>query len=253
MHKISYLILLINTCNSAAQIFPNALKSWPDNVEYNKLDFGQKKNDRSEITGVYTFGDSESEVEVIIQLNNESIDIQFSYFKYLMDSMENYLPTKTYETYNDVHIQEDGIFRCSVYEGVFARYSGAEFIYEHALILNRIPGMKMDINLKDSGQVGFKTSNLDDYYSIYDYPQLFLENLDSIQLRNELSEKEIWILKNSLYAKYGYVFNNKYLADYFSSKSWYSPTYNLPPRIAFTRIEENNLKLLVAMEKNKKK
>lgn len=41
-----------------------------------------------------------------------------------------------------------------------------------------------------------------------------------------LSKKELEIMRNSIYARYGYKFKREDLLDYFSQYSWYSPTTN---------------------------
>ena len=39
-----------------------------------------------------------------------------------------------------------------------------------------------------------------------------------------MSNKELEIMRNSIYARYGYKFKREDLLDYFSQYSWYNPT-----------------------------
>lgn len=39
-----------------------------------------------------------------------------------------------------------------------------------------------------------------------------------------LTEEEIFLARNEIYARHGYIFNDAALSDYFNSKSWYQPT-----------------------------
>lgn len=41
-----------------------------------------------------------------------------------------------------------------------------------------------------------------------------------------LSQKELRLARNEIYARHGYIFNSKDLQNYFSSQSWYSPNPN---------------------------
>ena len=70
---------------------------------------------------------------------------------------------------------------------------------------------------------------------------------------NGLSKKDLDIMKNMIYAKYGYKFNREDLANYFSKFSWYSPQSNDAAAIynQMTSIEKYNIEFIKKHEQNK--
>ena len=58
-----------------------------------------------------------------------------------------------------------------------------------------------------------------------DYPQGSTRLLDHSDLQN-LTMKEIRILKNEIFARHGYIFKNKELANHFNAQPWYSAMYS---------------------------
>ena len=64
-----------------------------------------------------------------------------------------------------------------------------------------------------------------------------------------LSEREIWIWKNSLYARKGYIFKNPLLLKFFLKFDWYVPRHKSIPQSAFSSIEASNVSLLHEFEK----
>ena len=63
-----------------------------------------------------------------------------------------------------------------------------------------------------------------------------------------LSEREIWIWKNALYARKGYIFKNPLLLKFFLKYDWYVPRHKSIPQSAFSRIEAFNVSLLHQFE-----
>ena len=60
------------------------------------------------------------------------------------------------------------------------------------------------------------------YQGDYVIPDSSTRYITTEELQN-LSEDEILLARNEIYAKHGYIFNNQALSQYFSSKSWYIP------------------------------
>ena len=60
--------------------------------------------------------------------------------------------------------------------------------------------------------------------------EVLINSLSEVRLSEadlaDLSNKDMEILRNSIYARYGYRFNRSDLLEYFSRYSWYSPTTN---------------------------
>ncbi len=67
-----------------------------------------------------------------------------------------------------------------------------------------------------------------------------LKNYDSKTLR---------LIRNEIFARYGYSFKSKELQQYFETQSWYKPEYGSYDTL-LTEIEKNNIELLIQLEKN---
>ena len=63
------------------------------------------------------------------------------------------------------------------------------------------------------------------------------------------SKEELKILRNSIYAWYGYKFSDPYLDKYFKSKCWYWPIEKA--YIQFNNIENQNIKSIIEIEEGK--
>jgi len=65
-----------------------------------------------------------------------------------------------------------------------------------------------------------------------------------------LSDNELWIARNEIYARHGRLFNNEYLQQYFNRCAWYEG--EIPAEefreSALSQLEKDNLKLLAAAE-----
>lgn len=84
-------------------------------------------------------------------------------------------------------------------------------------------------------------------YIIADSSTRYLTNADL----SPLSEWEVRIARNEIYARHGRIFNTKELADYFAEKSWYTPSIS-PDNFNnsyLNSIEIENLKFITNYEK----
>ncbi len=89
----------------------------------------------------------------------------------------------------------------------------------------------------------------------YNYPQKnyrrFPEGSIKVLTEDELkkySAEELKIMRNEIYADYGYIFEDKCLMDYFSSQTWYKPEKKHFYHI--TALEKHNIDLIKRMEEN---
>ncbi len=57
------------------------------------------------------------------------------------------------------------------------------------------------------------------------------------------------LIRNEIFARYGYRFKSNELQQYFDSQSWYKPSYGSYDSL-LTEIEKANIKLLLKLEKN---
>lgn len=64
-----------------------------------------------------------------------------------------------------------------------------------------------------------------------------------------LKKSDIFILRNSIYARHGYSFKNRQLRSYFEMHDWYMPVFNDVSK-EFTKIELDNIDLLLLYEEN---
>jgi hypothetical protein len=79
------------------------------------------------------------------------------------------------------------------------------------------------------------------------YPEASLRQLYSEDLYR-LSKYELKIMRNEIYARYGYIFQTDDMRDYFNRQSWYVPKYtDVNPFIS--RIEKKNIELIKYFEK----
>lgn len=65
----------------------------------------------------------------------------------------------------------------------------------------------------------------------------------------KLSADELNIAINEIYARYGRIFKNASLAEYFNSQSWYTPKYTpeeFDANVQFNEYEQTNLRLLIS-------
>lgn len=73
------------------------------------------------------------------------------------------------------------------------------------------------------------------------------ELFDVIEL-NKLDSKELAILRNSIYAKHGYIFSTEEVSEYFSQFSWYKPLSKDVGK-KLNNIDKENIKNIIAIEK----
>jgi len=83
--------------------------------------------------------------------------------------------------------------------------------------------------------------------SVFDFNSS-LEELNSKDVEN-LSKADIYILRNSIYARHGYSFKSAQLSSYFQEQSWYYPVKS-DIKKELSKIEKNNISLLMRYEKN---
>lgn len=68
---------------------------------------------------------------------------------------------------------------------------------------------------------------------------------------SNLKKADLFILRNSIYARHGYSFKNQQLRAYFDREPWYIPV-STDVKNEFTAIEKKNIELLMRYEKNAK-
>lgn len=64
----------------------------------------------------------------------------------------------------------------------------------------------------------------------------------------KFSQKQLRLMRNEIFADYGYIFNSKDLNEYFTSKLWYHPKYETVS-FKLSYIEKVNIKTILELEK----
>ena len=75
------------------------------------------------------------------------------------------------------------------------------------------------------------------------------EDLLTEKIVSEFSKTDIYILRNSIFARHGYSFRKKDLRQYFDRQEWYIPVH-ANVRSDLTALEKQNIKLLLAYEEH---
>ena len=84
------------------------------------------------------------------------------------------------------------------------------------------------------------------FYGFGSYPEASERDLDDSEL-SDMTERELKIMRNEIFARHGYIFKTKDMKNYFSAQSWYRPMYsNVTNRI--TIIEKKNIDLINSFE-----
>ena len=64
---------------------------------------------------------------------------------------------------------------------------------------------------------------------------------------NDYSKRELRIMRNEIFARYGYIFNTKDIKTYFNKKKWYEPSKNNIDKY-LSDLEKDNIKLIKEIE-----
>ena len=80
------------------------------------------------------------------------------------------------------------------------------------------------------------------------YPSYFYDLLD-ITLLESMTKNELRILRNTIFARYGFIFSSEDLRNYFSQFPWYNPTRN-NVEDELTQIDWKNIRLITRAEQD---
>lgn len=64
-----------------------------------------------------------------------------------------------------------------------------------------------------------------------------------------IPSSELRLMRNTIFARKGYIFKSKDLTDYFNQYPWYYPTRSYIPQSDFSEIENHNIQLIKKFEK----
>lgn len=106
---------------------------------------------------------------------------------------------------------------------------------------------------KYSDTIDGKVEEYEDYEYYTNTEKLFEKNASLEELETEfvsnLSKADIFILRNSIFARHGFAFRDKQLRMYFEDYDWYMPVFG-DVKEDLTDIEIKNIELLLRYEQN---
>lgn len=110
---------------------------------------------------------------------------------------------------------------------------------EYISMVNQMPQIKTNLRIEAEG-VHFDASQ-------YQIPVSSIKSIEQSDLVN-MTDNQLWIARNEIYARHGRVFENEYLQNYFNSCSWYTPIEDKTEvaETELSEIEKHNLEQLVA-------
>lgn len=83
---------------------------------------------------------------------------------------------------------------------------------------------------------------------VYDYSDYVVYTRLTPSELAGLSKSDLRIMRNTIYARHGYIFKSDDLTEYFSNFSWYKPRYSSLPLDAFSDVERHNIELIQKYE-----
>lgn len=132
-----------------------------------------------------------------------------------------------------------------------------DYIDKDSCRMVRVLSGKLEINIKDlkpTKNIEFGIINENSFISIpTDFEKIKNQNvlgLGDLNLDGTYTKDELKLLRNTIYAQYGYAFKSKDLQDYFSLFEWYMPDPNLTmEQIVLTEKEKKFLDEILKREK----
>lgn len=192
----------------------------------------------TEYEGLYDFGESEAESEFVLLKCNESYYGQIRSTEW-SDKANSFV--MHYENLTNLKII-DNKFYSDKTNGEFVVYSNSE---------NNVKGLKINKpwseNIEiDKYEIGTYTQALNNFFD-GKYPQASKRLLNKKELIN-LSKLELKIMRNEIFARYGYRFKHGgEMDEYFKQQTWYRPQHdNVNPFL--TELEITNIKLIRQVE-----
>lgn len=119
----------------------------------------------------------------------------------------------------------------------------AEIAGEYSKMCNQVEDVMTSVQIAASDDIHFDVGE-------YVLPVSGFFSLSQENLAN-MSDNELWVARNEIYARHGRLFTNVYLQQRFDHCTWYQGTVS-PEQFdesILTPIERNNLQLLIAAEK----
>ena len=188
-------------------------------------------------------------------------------FKGNITRKDNSIAVKATEPGDD---KEDGEFNFSIGKGdtsitgTWAAYKKVRIPKRKYILSKKIFKYNPDYMVTDSRYIDWKKSKKvksRDENDDFIYDESYLGTTEDVKKYNaskvlitaeqaaNLKKADLFIIRNSIYARHGYSFRNQQLRAYFDREPWYIPvTANI--KADFTEIEKKNIAMLLRYEKN---
>ena len=168
------------------------------------------------IDGIYQFRNEEQKLEIIIITSETEIvaQIKTGYWE------KPGIWKNDYRNLTKVRIAGDKLFSAEK-NGEFIFYEDRGELKRGLRMDNLWPGEKIDSDY----DIGRRIGSIDGYYQ-GDYPHTSIRILKKSELENMASRIELKLMRNEIFARYGYRFEpNGIMDQHFSDKAWYQPHY----------------------------
>jgi len=214
-------------------------------IELRTEQFSNWTDENSEYSGIYRFGESEWESELLIIQTAEFIVGQLKFSNIILDKDNQFIRfSSAYQNLDNCKIKKHSL-ESNRFKGEFKYFKENQ---------NLIPGLilfQSPNNLIDKNEFGFKKNvELENYFH-GDYPFASIIILDRESLLS-YDLKELKIMRNEIFARYGYEFREGgEMYNYFHSKDWYCPDKRDVNKL-LTEIEKRNIETINELEAEKK-
>ncbi len=246
LKALIYLTIFLLTTDSLFGQIPKFIFNEVNGEEFDCNYFSFSKKTFEQNVGVYHFGESEGEWSLVFLSFEDSLIIQVrnGFWSELPGFENQFFWITKCQTFNNVKIKDDK-FYFGIYSGQFADYKVGKYETRAVLLFSDpINGRNYK---NDSAEVGFYLTSIDTFFDNKDRYDLSLEVKPEDYFLNK-TKLELKILRNTIYANYGLIFQSGGDMDkYFSSKDWYRGWRN-DVSYCLTEIEKRNLAILKRFE-----
>ena len=188
--------------------------------------------------GVYKFGNSASESDLVIIYAKNTLVVQISQFEW-NDSASQFF--NHYETLTNVKIS-NGKFESDQYKGRFVYYLDGE-TKQMGLRINNPWTVGIENRTWELGLKSKHPFNCEGQYPEATTKFLYKSDLE------KMSILELKYMRNEIFARYGYIFRaGGKIDEHFKATNWYRPQHKNVDGF-LTPIEKKNVELIQSLEK----
>lgn len=196
-------------------------------------------DDIKDYESVYHFGESEGESDFVLIITGNTI--------YAQIITGHWNESSTAWVREHINLQnvkiEDSKFFSDSYNGEFVIYSGGEKPVFGLKIYNPWGNELYD----NQYEIGITSYPIKTHYDLGMYTQASTRLLKKIEL-DKFKTSELQLMRNEIYARYGYTFIKGGKMDtYFSKFDWYKPRHKSVEKM-LTELEKQNIKTIKKVE-----